>query len=42
MGVYINIGTAGFESLRNDNYVDKSMLIAHVNSLINTDQRFNS
>ena len=40
MGVYINTGIAGFESLRNDNYVDKSMLIAHVNSLINTDQRF--
>ena len=40
MGVYINTGIAGFESLRNDNYVDKSMLIAHVNSLINTEQRF--
>lgn len=28
MGKYINIGNAEFESVRKDEYVDKSMLIA--------------
>ena len=40
MGIYINIGNAGFQSARNGEYVDKSGLIATVNSTLNTEQRF--
>ena len=32
MGTYINIGNAGFQCARNSGYVDKSGLIAVVNS----------
>ena len=40
MGNYINKGNEGFRSSRNSEYVDKSGLIAIVNSVLNTDQRF--
>ena len=40
MGVYINIGNAGFQSARNGEYVDKSELIAVVNSTLFTERRF--
>ena len=40
MGVYINKGNEGFRSTRNSEYVDKSGLIAVVNSTLNTDKRF--
>ena len=36
MGTYINTGNAGFQSTRNGKYVDKSMLIAVVNSMLHT------
>ena len=38
MGLYINIGNAGFQRCRNSEYVDKSGLIAVVNSTLNTQQ----
>ncbi len=40
MGVYINIGNAGFRSVRNGGYVDKSGLIANVNGTLFTERRF--
>ena len=40
MGLYINIGNAGFQSARNGEYVDKSGLIAVVNGTLNTKRRF--
>ena len=40
MGTYINIGNAGFQRARNSEYVDKSGLIAVINSTINTEQSF--
>lgn len=40
MGTYINIGNAGFQSARNGEYVDKSGLIAVVNSTLDTKRRF--
>lgn len=40
MGIYINKGNEGFQSTRNSEYVDKSGLIAVVNSTLNTDKRF--
>ena len=40
MGVYINIGNAGFQSARNGEYVDKSGLIPVVNRTLETEQRF--
>ena len=40
MGTYINIGNAGFASARRSEYVDKSELIAVVNSTLHTEQRF--
>ena len=40
MGTYINIGSAGFQSARNSEYVDKSGLIAVVNATLNTERRF--
>ena len=39
MGVYINTGKAEFESVRVDEYIDKSMLIAYVNSVLGSQQR---
>ena len=40
MGTYINIGNVGFQSARNGEYVDKSGLIAVVNSTLFTERRF--
>lgn len=40
MGQYVNVGKAEFESVRKDEYVDKSMLIAYVNSVIGTQRKF--
>ena len=40
MGTYINIGNAGFQSARNSEYVDKSGLIAAVNSTLFTERSF--
>ena len=40
MGAYINIGNAGFQSVRNGEYVDKSGLIAIVNNSLYTERRF--
>ena len=40
MGIYINIGNSGFQSARNGEYVDKSGLIAVVNSTLFTERRF--
>ena len=40
MGVYINTGNAGFQSSRNDEYVDKSGLIALINKTLFTRSRF--
>ena len=39
-GLYLNKGIDGFQSARNSEYVDKSGLIAVVNSTLNTEQRF--
>ncbi len=36
MGTYLNLGNAGFETIRNSLYVDKSGLIAFMNHRINT------
>jgi len=40
MGNYINIGNAGFQSSRNDEYVDKSGLISIVSGTLFTKRRF--
>ena len=40
MGNYINTGNAGFQSSRNDEYVDKSGLISIVNGTLFTKRRF--
>lgn len=40
MGTYISIGNAGFRSVLNGEYVDKSGLIAIVNRTLNTERRF--
>ena len=40
MGIYINIGNAGFQSARNGEYVDKSGLITVVNSTLFSERRF--
>ena len=40
MGTYINIGNAGFQRARNSEYVDKSGLIAVVNSTLFTERSF--
>ncbi len=42
MGIYINIGNSGFQRARNSEYVDKSMLIAIVNSTLNTERCMSS
>ena len=39
MGIYINPGNAGFQGIRNDEYVDKSGLITLINQSINTPRR---
>ena len=40
MGMYINVGNAGFQSSRNGEYVDKSGLIRIVNETLFTKRRF--
>ena len=40
MGMYINVGNAGFQSARNGEYVDKSGLIRIVNATLYTKRRF--
>ena len=40
MGTYINIGNIGFRRARNSEYVDKSELIAIINSTLNTERGF--
>ena len=40
MGTYINLGNAGFQSVRNGEYVDKSGLIAIVNNTLLTERRY--
>ena len=40
MGAYINLGNAGFQSVINGEYVDKSGLISIVNSTLFTERRF--
>ena len=40
MGYYINVGNAGFQSSRNDEYVDKSGLIAIITETLLTKRRF--
>ena len=40
MGTYINIGNAGFQRVRNGEFVDKSGLIAIVNSTLFTERSF--
>ena len=41
MGIYLNPGNKGFwESIRSEIYVDKTGLIACVNKLINTEQKY--
>ena len=39
MGRYLNVDTSSFESLRNAEYVDKSMLISYFNSCLDTTNR---
>lgn len=40
MGKYINIGNTDFASVRRDEYVDKSQLIAYVNHVLDTQRKF--
>lgn len=40
MGKYINLGKKEFESVRKEEYVDKSMLIAYVNSVLGSQSKF--
>ena len=40
MGKYINIGNAGFQRVRNSEYVDKSMLISVMNKTLFTEFQF--
>ena len=39
IGKYLNIGNAGFRSIRNSEYVDKSGLIDFMNRCLNTPQK---
>ena len=40
MGIYINRGNGGFQESRNSEYVDKSGLIAFINSTLETERKF--
>jgi hypothetical protein len=40
MGIYINLGNAGFQRARNSEYIDKSGLITVVNKTLNTEFSF--
>jgi hypothetical protein len=39
MGNYLNIGNDGFQTVRNSNYIDKTGLIAFINSTLGTSQK---
>ena len=39
MGMYLNIGNAGFQSIRKGLYVDKSGLISYINSTLGTEDK---
>ena len=38
-GKYLNIGNAGFRSIRNGEYIDKSGLVGFMNRCLNTPQK---
>ena len=40
MGMYINVGNAGFQSAKNGDYVDKSGLVGVVNATLFSERRF--
>ena len=40
MGAYINLGNAGFQSVRNGEYIDKSGLVGIINCTLFTERRF--
>ena len=40
MGMYVNVGNAGFQSARNSEYVDKSGLVGVVNATLFSERRF--
>ena len=40
MGIYINVGNAGFQSVRKSEYIDKSGLIRIVNATLYSERRF--
>ena len=40
MGTYINLGNAGFQSVRNGEYIDKSGLVSIVNNTLLTERRY--
>lgn len=40
MGAYLNIGDAGFQRVRNSEYVDKSGLVSIVNGTLFTERSF--
>ena len=40
MNAYVNIGNRDFQDVLNDTYVDKSMLIAYMNGVLNTTSRY--
>ena len=40
MGMYLNIGNAGFQSVRKGFYVDKSGLISFMNGTLGTDYEY--
>ena len=42
MGMYLNVGNAGFQSVRKSLYVDKSGLISYVNSTLGTKDKLTS
>ena len=40
MNAYVNIGNKDFQDVLNGTYVDKSMLMAFTNSVLNTNRRY--
>ena len=42
MGIYLNVGNAGFASIRKSRYVDKSELIAYMNGTLGTMEKLTS
>ena len=39
MGKYLNVGNAGFASIRKSNYVDKTRMISFVNGTLGTSDK---